>query len=46
MRGEQARPGLRDAVGRRSFDFRTETEAAWDFLEFRVNGLLLERWSG
>ena len=29
-----------------SFDFRTETEAGWDFLEFWVNGERRERWSG
>ena len=29
-----------------SFDFRTESEAGWDFLEFLVNGELREQWSG
>lgn len=29
-----------------SFDFRTASEAHWDFLEFLVDGRLIERWSG
>jgi hypothetical protein len=29
-----------------SFDFRTESEAGWDFLEFWVNGERRARWSG
>lgn len=33
-------------AGGGSFDFRTETEAGWDFLEFWVNGVMRERWSG
>jgi hypothetical protein len=33
-------------AGGGSFDFRTATEAGWDFLEFRINGVLLDRWSG
>ncbi len=33
-------------AGGGSFDFRTETEAGWDFLEFWVNGERRARWSG
>jgi len=33
-------------AGGGSFDYRTESEAGWDYLEFRVNGELRERWSG
>jgi len=33
-------------AGGGSFDFRTETEAGWDFLEFWLNGERRERWSG
>ena len=34
----------RDGVG--SFDFRVSSEQGWDFLEFYLNGILLQRWSG
>lgn len=33
-------------VGGGTFDFRTASEAGWDFLEFHLNGALVERWSG
>jgi hypothetical protein len=29
-----------------SFDFRVSSEQGWDFLEFYLNGVRLERWSG
>ena len=29
-----------------SFDFRVSSEPGWDFLEFYLNGLRLQRWSG
>jgi len=29
-----------------SFDFRVSSEQGWDFLEFYLNGVLLQRWSG
>ncbi len=29
-----------------SFDFRVSSEAGWDFLEFYLNGVRLQRWSG
>jgi len=29
-----------------SFDFRVSSELGWDFLEFYLNGALLQRWSG
>ena len=32
--------------GTGSFDFRVSSEAGWDVLEFRLNGVLLGRWSG
>jgi hypothetical protein len=32
--------------GGASFDFRTASEAGWDFLEFQLNGELVGRWSG
>lgn len=32
--------------GTGSFAFRVNSEAEWDFLEFYLNGRLLERWSG
>jgi len=33
-----------DGVG--SFDFRVSSEQGWDFLEFYLNGLRVQRWSG
>ncbi|MCC6233494.1 MAG: PKD domain-containing protein [Verrucomicrobiales bacterium] len=33
-------------AGGGSFGFRTASEAGWDFLEFRINGTLVRRWSG
>ncbi|MBL9135323.1 MAG: PKD domain-containing protein, partial [Verrucomicrobiales bacterium] len=33
-------------TGGGTFDFRTASEAGWDFLEFYLNGGLVERWSG
>ncbi len=33
-------------AGGASFDFRASTEPAWDFLEFHLNGTLVQRWSG
>lgn len=32
--------------GTGAFDFRTASEAGWDFLEFYLNGQRVERWSG
>lgn len=32
--------------GGASFDFRTASETGWDFLEFLVDGVRVERWSG
>src|SRR5207302_4883970 len=32
--------------GTGSFDFRVSSEAGWDVLEFRLNGVPLGRWSG
>ena len=29
-----------------SFDFRVSSEQGWDFLEFYLNGVRLQRWSG
>ena len=29
-----------------SFDYKVSSETNWDWLEFRVNGSLLQRWSG
>src|SRR6185369_2210734 len=29
-----------------SFDFRVSSEQGWDYLEFYMNGILLQRWSG
>ena len=34
------------AGGVGSFDFKVSSEAGWDFLEFSVNGSLVQRWSG
>jgi uncharacterized delta-60 repeat protein len=34
----------RSGVG--SFDFRVNSEAGWDFLEFLINGQRVQRWSG
>lgn len=34
----------RGGVG--SFDLRVSSESGWDFLEFRLNGALVQRWSG
>jgi hypothetical protein len=33
-------------AGTGSFDFRVSSETGWDFLEFYLNGLRLQRWSG
>ncbi|MFM8358616.1 MAG: S8 family serine peptidase [Verrucomicrobiota bacterium] len=33
-------------AGAGSFQFRVSSEAGWDFLEFYLNGSLLQRWSG
>ena len=33
-----------DGVG--SFDLHVSSEEGWDFLEFRLNGKLVQRWSG
>lgn len=33
-------------AGGGSFDFRTDSETGWDFLEFHINGERIERWSG
>jgi len=33
-------------AGAGSFDFRVSSEQGWDFLEFYLNGVLLQRWSG
>jgi hypothetical protein len=33
-------------AGAGSFDFKVSSEAGWDFLEFYVDGVLLQRWSG
>jgi hypothetical protein len=33
-----------DGVG--SFDLRVSSEEGWDYLEFRLNGTLVQRWSG
>ncbi len=45
-----ARSGLllehESPAGGGSFDFRTASEAGWDFLEFWINGALVRRWSG
>jgi hypothetical protein len=32
--------------GGASFDFRTASETGWDFLEFLINDVLVDRWSG
>lgn len=32
--------------GPAAFDFRVSSEQGWDFLEFYLNGLRLQRWSG
>jgi uncharacterized delta-60 repeat protein len=32
--------------GAGSFDVRVSAEEGWDFLEFRVNGVLVKKWSG
>jgi uncharacterized delta-60 repeat protein len=32
--------------GAGSFDFRVSSEQGWDFLEFYLNGVRLDRWSG
>ncbi|HVY69802.1 MAG TPA: Calx-beta domain-containing protein [Verrucomicrobiae bacterium] len=34
------------AAGTGSFDVRVSSEEAWDFLEFSVNGGVIQRWSG
>jgi len=46
--GEQTTLGLSVATraGAASFDFRLSSEQGWDFLEFHLNGVRLERWSG
>ncbi|MCC7376001.1 MAG: PKD domain-containing protein [Verrucomicrobiales bacterium] len=33
-------------IGGGTFEFRTASEAGWDFLEFYLNGQLVEHWSG
>ncbi|NLH74795.1 MAG: PKD domain-containing protein [Verrucomicrobia bacterium] len=33
-------------AGAGSFDFRVSSEANWDFFEFYVNGVKIDRWSG
>lgn len=33
-------------AGTGSFDFRVSSEANWDFFEFYVNGVKIDRWSG
>ncbi len=33
-------------AGTGSFAYRVHSEASWDFLEFHLNGRLVERWSG
>jgi hypothetical protein len=33
-------------AGTASFDLRVNSEAGWDYLEFLLNGALLQRWSG
>ena len=33
-------------AGTGSFDLRVSSEAGWDFLEFHLNGVRVERWSG
>ncbi|PYK58592.1 MAG: hypothetical protein DME21_15385, partial [Verrucomicrobia bacterium] len=33
-------------AGTGSFDFRVSSEAGWDFLEFYLNGVRVQRWSG
>ncbi len=33
-------------AGLSSFAYRVSSEAGWDFLEFRVDGQLVQRWSG
>ena len=33
-------------AGAGSFDLHVSSEAGWDFLEFRVNSQLIQRWSG
>ena len=33
-------------AGAGSFDFRVSSEQVWDFLEFYLNGVRLQRWSG
>jgi len=46
--GEQTILGLSvtTRAGAASFDFRVSSEQGWDFLEFYLNGVRLERWSG
>ena len=34
------------AAGVAVFDYKVSSEASWDWLEFHLNGLLLQRWSG
>lgn len=33
-------------AGAMSFDLRVSSEADWDFLEFYINGVRMQRWSG
>ena len=38
--------GVETLAGTASFDVRVSTEANWDYLEFYLNGMRLQRWSG
>ena len=38
--------GVSTRAGAASFDFRVSSEQGWDFLEFYLDGFLVERWSG
>jgi hypothetical protein len=46
--GEQTTLGLSlgARAGAASFDFRLSSEQGWDYLEFYLNGVRLDRWSG
>jgi hypothetical protein len=33
-------------AGTGSFDFKVSSESGWDFLEFHLDGVLLQKWSG
>lgn len=46
--GQQSSLRLTQALraGQASFDLRVSSEANWDFLEFYLDGALVQRWSG